>query len=254
MKIVIPTYRRIEAQHTYKQLPENWQRQTVFVVDLHDYVRMRPMKEFLAADFVSVPAEITSIAKKRKWILENFECKSLVQFDDDLQFAIRRYRENGKISQCKPTLEETDHWLKELEKMLDQYVHAGFSARQFNNAKPQGWAKNTRMMYSLGYQPAVVRKECELGRIETREDMDVTLQLLKKGYENVVCSEFCHDQIYNTAGGCSIDRTLESSNADAERLAELHPGLVRVVEKDYKRSMRRKEVVCAWKRAYVPKC
>lgn len=249
MKIIIPTYRRTDAQHTYKQLPESWQRNTLFVVDNHDYVRMRPDHRFKAADFAIVPETITTIAKKREWIIQNVECKSMLQLDDDLTFAIRRYRDNGKISQCKPTLEETDYWFKEMEKMLNQYVHAGFSARQFNNAKPQGWAKNTRMMYSLGYQPEVLRKECILGRIEHREDMDITLQLFNKGYENVVCSEFCHDQVYNTPGGCSIQRTLEKSNADADLLAELHPGIVRVVEKDYKRSMRRKEVVCSWKKA-----
>lgn len=254
MKIVIPTYRRPDSQLTYKQLPEHWKAQTVFVVDKQDHDYMQNIPEYQLAEFAVVPSSVTTISKKREWIINNFTCKSLVQFDDDLQFAIRRYRDNNKISQCKPTLEETDHWIKELGKMLEQYAHAGFSARQFNNAKPAGWVKNTRMMYSLGYQPEVLRKECILGRIEAREDMDVTLQLFAKGYENMVCSEFCHDQIYNTVGGCSLQRTVDSSNADAEALAALHPGLVRVVEKDYKRSMRRKEVVCSWKKAFKPKC
>jgi hypothetical protein len=251
MKIIIPTYRRTGSQHTYKQLPENWKRETTFVVDQLDHDTMTRGSSFKDANFVIVPPVVTSIAKKRTWILENIECQKMVMLDDDLAFAIRRYRENGKISQCKPTTEETDYWLSELSKMLDQYVHAGFSARQFNNAKPKGWLRNSRMMYSLGYQPKTILKDCLLGRIETREDMDITLQLFKKGHPNMVCSEFCHDQVYNTEGGCSLTRTLDSSNADAEKLSELHPGLVRVVEKDYKRSMRRKEVICAWKKAFV---
>lgn len=253
MKIIIPTYRRVLAQHTYKQLPENWQRETIFVVDEQDKQAMSFQPKLRGANYIVVPPEITTIAQKRVWILNNIECDSMVQFDDDLEFAIRRYRDNGKISQCKPTIDETDYWLKELANMLENCVHAGFSARQFNNAKPPGWVRNSRMMYSLGYRPKTVKQECELGRIETREDMDITLQLLKKGYENMVCSEFCHDQIYNSSGGCSLQRTVDASNADAEKLAELHPGLVRVTEKDYKRSMRRKEVICSWKKAFVPR-
>lgn len=246
MKVIIPTYRRVGTQNTFKQLPEEWKRRTLFVTDQQDADHMRSFLSFKDREFAIVPPSVTTIAQKRKWIIENIECDSMVQLDDDLIFATRNPDKPGLI---KPTEAQVDYWFKELEKMLKQYAHAGFSARQFNNNREPGWIKNTRMMYSLGYQPKVLLKECELGRIETREDMDVTLQLLKKGYENVVCSDFCHDQVFNAVGGCSLQRTIEKSNEDADRLAELHPGIVRVVEKAYKTSIPRKEVTCAWKKA-----
>jgi hypothetical protein len=106
------------------------------------------------------------------------------------------------------------------------------------------------MMYCLGYRPEILRRVCELGRIEHREDMDYTLQLLRAGYPNRVNYRLAVGQkAYNAKGGASLERTMEASNADAEKLAELHPGLVRVAEKNYKQSIKRKEVVCSWKKA-----
>jgi hypothetical protein len=106
------------------------------------------------------------------------------------------------------------------------------------------------MIFSLGYYLPIVVKECELGRIETREDMDVTLQLLRKGYPNAVWHTTVNDQREAYApGGCSSHRTIESSNADAYELQRLHPGYVRVVERAYKGSVPRKEVNCQWQKA-----
>ena len=86
------------------------------------------------------------------------------------------------------------------------------------------------MIYSLGYYLPIVIKECELGRIQTREDMDVTLQLLRKGYPNAVWHTTVNDQRkYDAPGGATNERTIERSNADAHQLAALHPGYVSVV-------------------------
>jgi hypothetical protein len=109
-----------------------------------------------------------------------------------------------------------------------------------------------RMMLALGYYLPVVMREAELGRIETREDMDVALQLLRRGHPNAVCHTFVVGQEgagYAASGGCTGQRTTEASNRDAHRLAELHPGYVRVVERDYKSSVPRAEVVCSWAKA-----
>ncbi len=105
------------------------------------------------------------------------------------------------------------------------------------------------MIYALGYDLDKAVPLLELGRIEHREDMDYTLQLLRQGHENILLTDLCVDQKYNAPGGASSERTMEASNADAELLAELHPGLVRVADKKYKGSIPRKEVVVSWKKA-----
>lgn len=256
MQIYIPTYRRTGDQHTLKALPTEWQSRTTLVVDELDadkigfYARTGKTM-FQRAKLLIVPDHVTTIAKKRAFIIEQAREDKIVMFDDDLRFAARYYpgcdATSPKLEKAQP--EAIAAALEQLSAKLDDYVHAGFSARQGNNRLDYGWLNTRRMMYALGYRPKVVREVCDLGRIETREDFDYTLQLFSKGLDNVVYSELCVDQSYNAKGGCSEQRTMEASNADAERLAELHPGLVKVVEKDYKASVPRKEVIVQWKKA-----
>jgi hypothetical protein len=248
VRIYIPTYRRVNAQHTYYALPPGWQARTTFVVDAQDALAMIDYG-YASGLLCIVPdsAGVTSIAKKRAWLLSTVEDEPIVMLDDDLRFAVRDGA-GGRLVDASPEI--VGAYLFALETSLQLYVHAGFSARQGNNHLPGGWVTNTRMMYVLGYQPHAVRKHCELGRIETREDMDITLQLLRKGFPNAVCADICVDQKYNAPGGASGQRTMAASDADAELLAALHPGFVKVVQRAYASSVPRKEVVVQWKKAF----
>lgn len=250
IRLVIPTYRRVHEQATFLGLPEDWRKLVIFVTDQQDYKGLyAKYGQTTGAQFVVHPPEITSIAQKRAWILQNTLYERIVMLDDDLRFAMRPEPSDTKLVPAKP--EDVGKALHLLSSMLCMVVHAGFSARQGNNHLPAGWVANTRMMYVLGYRPEEVRKHCELGRIEHREDMDYTLQLLRAGCPNMVLADICVDQRYNAPGGASASgRTVQQSNADADRLALLHPGLVRVVQKDYAGSVPRREVVVSWKKAY----
>lgn len=248
MRVIIPTYRRSQAQATLEALPSPWQQRTVLVADAYDAPRLKHRYNHLGMYVLEHPPEITSIAKKRAWILQNSPEEKIVMLDDDLRFAARGQVEDTRLHQA--TLEEIDAGLRELEQKLKTYVHAGFSARQGNNHQPSGWVENTRMMYVLGYRVEDVLAHCSLGRIEHREDMELSLQLLRQGYPNAVYTNLCVDQRYNNPGGCSEQRTVEKSNADADLLAELHPGFVIVKEKAYVNSIPRKEVIVQWKKAF----
>lgn len=247
LHLIIPTYRRTE-QRTFHGLPPAWQARTTFVVDAQDAA---VLGSWLRTGYIlEHPPEITTIAQKRAWLLRTLPADHIVMLDDDLSFHIRRSPDDPQLVPATP--EEVGTGLEALLQLLQTgYVHAGFSPRQNNNTRPAGWIENTRMMYVLGYHVPTVQAECELGRIEHREDIDLTLQLLQKGYKNAVLTTLCVDQRYNNPGGASVHRTLEASNADAEKLAALFPGLVKVVERAYKGSVPRKEVICYWQKAYA---
>lgn len=254
MRIIIPTYRRVNAQLTFWDLPQCWRARTTFVVDERDAKSLRfrwPRLEGNGTRIEVVPGCVETIAQKRAWILETTPHERIVMMDDDLRFAVRKETFGGDdVGLVKAGHQEIDHFLCLLNEKLHEVPHAGFSARQGNNRLPPGWRGPARMMYVLGYHVPTVRKHCELGRIETREDFDYALQLLRAGFNNAVTSSICVDQKYNAAGGASTERSVERSNADADRLAELHPGLVKVVEKPYKTSLPRREVVVQWKKAF----
>jgi hypothetical protein len=248
LRIVIPTYRRKDHQVTFSHIPKAWRPRTTFVIDGRDAVGLRALFEHTGAEFLIHPPEITTIAAKRAWIIRQTQWSKVLMLDDDLRPCSRRTGSGLPTS----TPEEVDEMFRLVERKLDECVHVGISARQGNNRLEPGWNQNKRMMYALGYRTEVVREVCELGRINTREDFDYTLQLLRRGFPNAVYGFFCVDQKYDKSGGCKAEgRTVELSNADAERLAALHPGLIRIVEKDYKTSVPRKEVVVAWAKAFA---
>jgi hypothetical protein len=101
----------------------------------------------------------------------------------------------------------------------------------------------------LGYFLPIVARECKFDLVELRQDYCIALQLLLKGYPNAIWQTTVVDQKHDAPGGCSTYRTVEMSNAEAERLAKVFPDYVSVVERDYKGSVPRKEVICQWQKA-----
>jgi hypothetical protein len=182
----------------------------------------------------------------RTWLEAGYD--KIIMLDDDLNFSTRISKNDTHLRPIQGEELISEFELIE-DKLSPDVPHVGFGPRQGNHTKEAGWQIG-RMIYSLGYYLPVVVEKCQLGRIETREDMDLTLQLLRKGYPNAVLHTTVADQRqYDAPGGATNERTIESSNADAYKLARLHPGYVRVVDKAYKASVPRKEVVCQWQRA-----
>ncbi len=263
LQIVIPSYRRMPRQSTLGYLPPSVLSRTWLVIDDED-AKLIPLYDTRDVNILIHPPEIDSIAKKRAFIIRHFGVadrgvehqRKIVMFDDDLRFSVRVSNLDVRLRQA--THVDLEDQLTLLEEQLESYAHCGWSMRQGNNTKREGgWSQNARMCYVLAYDCGLLvtmenRKEIELGRIETREDMDLTLQLLRAGFDNIVNYDIAADQVggYAAKGGCSSQRTLESSNADAYRLAELHPGLVKVVDKVYEGSLSRKEVIVQWKKAF----
>jgi hypothetical protein len=88
-----------------------------------------------------------------------------------------------------------------------------------------------------------------------QEDFNMTLNLLRRGYKNLMLHRWVHNQAGGSGavGGCNTYRKLEERDKTIYRLAELHPGLVQVVEKQTKTAwggQKRLDVVVQWKKAY----
>jgi ribosomal protein L23 len=254
MRIYIPTYRRATAQKTWSLLPPEWRKKTTFVVDDQD--KQALITRGIKATFWVHPKRVKTIAQKRAWIIESTKHEKIIMMDDDLRFCARRYldKKKGLIELPAATVEQIGEAIEALFNKLDTHAHVTMSPRQMNNqsnnAFKHGWDENARAIYVLGYRVSVLRKYCKLGRIEHREDMDYTLQLLTQGFKNAKYMEVCVDTKYNSAGGASLERSMEASNADAKKLARWFPDFVKVVERAYKESVPRKEVIVAWKQAY----
>jgi hypothetical protein len=186
----------------------------------------------------------------------------VVMMDDDLHVIVR-----GKIPEGEPgwdyklrpveTATEFQELLDWFEESLGQYAHAAVSMREGNNRIPglHSYDAANRGIRMVGYNLTATRlRNCVFRpEVEGREDLDMTLQLLRAGESNIVTYHWAQGQrSAGAAGGLSGSRTLEDQDRTARKLAELHPGLVKLRTKTNKSGEmagERTEVTIFWKRA-----
>jgi hypothetical protein len=270
LRVVIPTYRRMPKQATLSFLPDEWAASATLVVDAQDAsLQKLYASQLRGAEIMIHPPEIDTIAKKRAWIIERFSkpdrTSKIVMMDDDLRFAVRKSEDPTQTALVPADKSSLDAHLNLMDELLDGVAHYGWSMRQGNNnfkGVDGGFlAENGRMCYVLGYDCGLIwrmheRGDIKLGQVAYREDMDLTLQLLKRGWNNLVNYAIAADQCagFGAKGGCSEERSIEASNEAAHELARLHPGLVKVVQKEYEGSVKREEVIVQWKKAFRSQC
>jgi hypothetical protein len=199
------------------------------------------------------PIDTWKIHEKRAWILQEWARRGhdkIIMLDDDLRFATRISKDDWHLKEIIGQELEAEFDRLE-EKLGPEFPHVGFGPRQGNNTLTEvGWRSPGKICYTLGYYLPVVLKECELGQIHLREDLELCLQLLLKGYPNAVLTETVVDQRgFDKPGGTSTERTVEHSNAEALKLAAMYPGYVSTVERKYKVSLQRVEVIVQWMKA-----
>ncbi|AAT69498.1 glucosyl transferase [Alphaproteobacteria phage PhiJL001] len=264
MKVFIPSLGRADMlmeRGTVANLPQRERIQhTYLVCQHHERKAYEKVCDKWGTNLMVLDKKIKRIVPTRHMIGQVCEKEGFDKFmmlDDDLEFYIRQRQ-----------WEQTDDWWKltvpsgaELSKLfhlmsddLDTVEHVGISGREGNNRVREAWVYNTRYMRALGYQTDAYLA-CEHNRVQVMEDFDIALQMLKQGWQCKVWYEYAQGQTKTqAAGGCSVWRTHKVHNAGAERLAKLHPGFVRVREKQNKTDREgfgtRKEVTVLWKKAY----
>jgi hypothetical protein len=204
--------------------------------------------------FAVVPDE-WKIADIRHWIVEQFWNldRFHVTMDDDLRLYRRIERDEPALRM--QTVQDSLDMFARIEKYLkdDGYAHGAISERGGNNHYPP-LEENYRALCLHFYDAKILHEEgIDHRAVIEREDYHVTLSLLELGYINAIDFEFAHDQLPNVAGGCSRYRTPKMLADAAYQLAELHPGCVRVVERNTKASINRGmslDVRVQWKKAF----
>lgn len=254
--LYLTTYGRANRQITLKFIPEHWQERLCLVVQkrerhLYNYPRL-----------VVLPDSIRELSVTRQFILEHATSRYVTLLDDDLKFCFRNGRTPVSLSTMhwsrESDLRKMDTLLREQELILKNgWVHAGVSPRAGNNYELGDYSECTRVMRLLSYDRKVLLKnQIRFDRLRLKSDFDVTLQLLRKGFPNLVSNRFTQEHdASDAAGGCSTYRTERLMLQSAKGLAELHPDFVKLVHKKTKKSWKkfdgeRIDVMIYWKKAY----
>jgi hypothetical protein len=235
MQIYIPSRDRLDAQYTWDNLTPTLQADTLIVCPAEEVEEHRKRgRNALARPDIK-------LSGVRQWLIEEVADKdrAVLMLDDDLGFFRRKVPDAYNLMPISGTL-LLDKLFGDLCSLVEEqgYAHAGLSPRQGNNRHfPSTILNHTRMNAVHCILP---RKLLEAGArydaCEMMEDYHVTLTLLEKGFDNAVICDGAWDQVKGSGapGGFSHFRTKERQAAAAFHLAELHPGYVRVVEKEPK--------------------
>lgn len=251
MQIIIPTRGRTSQQLTLQSLPPELRRRTTLVCPKKEAVRLSHLYDDV--EIVVEPTAGMKIAQTREWIVQEWYragYDKIIMLDDDQTIATRISADDWHLRAISG--EELIIEFQRIEdKLGPQFPHVGFGQRQGNNHEDGGWKSPGKMCYALAYYLPIVAKEFRWDLVELREDYCVSLQLLLKGYANAVWTGTVFDDRngHNSVGGCSTYRTVEMSNAEAEKLAKLFPNYVSVRDREYETSLRRKEVNVRWQKA-----
>ena len=245
ISIYIPTLGRLEKQTTWNQLPTDLQLHTSLVCQPEE--KSRHIEQ---ARNVLVCKE-KGIANVRQWLcdyrgLQAGE-KKIIMTDDD-QYFYRRVRiTEPALRKC----EEKDMFdmFDMIEKLLDDYPLVGVSSRQGNDAylgirvgarknyeRQPGLAFNKRTCNMYGVRTDILHQHgIRFNEVQLMEDMNVTLSLIKLGYDIPLVTEFAWNQESSgVKGGCSSYRNFETQKQAAIKLAELHKPFVTVIKKKSK--------------------
>lgn len=252
MQIYITTLGRVGAQKTLHNLPEDVQRETILVVQDHEYTKHQQLYRDVVKEVRALPPEVRTLGPTRRMVFEWREDRKILLLDDDLDFYWRRIENDWHLT--TPNAPAMWKMLTEIDSKLDVYSHVGVSGREGNNRVSAYGVECTRYMRLLGYRTDWPRGVAQHGRIDGMSDFDVNLQLLRAGYPSYVFFRWAQGQSgTQTPGGCSLDRTLEKHEAEVDFMVREHAPFVKKRLKQNKTGGTfgtRPEVTIYWQRAY----
>lgn len=246
MDIFILSSGRPTKQITYRSLPHHFRKQVQIVV---------PEAEVKDYKLHGLPVEacpVKGIGATRQWVLDNCGDK-VVMMDDDLTFAMRREDEPTRFEDAN--VQDIERMFGDISERLNTFSHVGVATREGGNRNTADYLYTTRMLRILAYRADRLYKAgVRFDNLPVMEDFDVTLQLLRKSFNNIVLNWIVHNQYgSNAAGGCSQYRTLDVQAHAATMLARKHHPFVKVVQKQTKTAWggaNRTDVRIAWKKAF----
>jgi hypothetical protein len=250
--IFIPTLGRPDNQITYSNLCDKWKAKTILVVQEHE---AHLYKDY---NILVLPAHIKSLPPTREWIAQQNIGKVYGVFDDDLKFYRTRMKgETFDKSKRKMTDEDFD----DLENTICEWLGNDITVCGLSNAvRPPNIVdeyediKSVSQLFFFDGRKVPV-DDISWNDCTCTEDTHVLLQLIKKGFKSRISNRFRYESAPPAvAGGCSTYRDVSKQNESNLTLFKLHPGLVRLVEKEVKRGgfagQTAIHVVVQWKKAY----
>jgi hypothetical protein len=223
--IYIPTRGRTTSQLTVERLPEYMHKHVTLVCPRDERKALKAA--YPGVNVARQPDDITTLSRKRQFIMEELAAedgnKYAFMMDDDLYFYVFN-GEKHVVAGSDPKAEKR-FWLRNMVELCDKYRVVGLGTKAF---APKGGVKeNYHLGFAFGMHRSAVKK-VEWNRMRYYEDIDYTLQLLKKGVRIGLTYDMALAQRKADApGGLSGERTREAAQKSLRKLLKLHPDVVK---------------------------
>ena len=254
MRIYITTLGRLRDQKTLMNLPPALRLSVVLVVQDHEYRAHADRYGSLVREVRALPPEVRTLGPTRRAVHGWAEDRKICMLDDDLDFYVRVNPADWHLT--TPDEDTLEGMFQEVAQKLDDYAHVGVSGREGNNRVPHYGVVNTRYMRLLSYRTDAPFHPADVvhGRIDGMSDFDVNLQMLRRGRASYVFYRYAQGQSgTQTPGGCALNRTLATHEAEVDFMVREHAPHVRKRLKQNKGGGEfgtRPEVTIMWKDAY----
>lgn len=223
-RIFIPTRGRTTSQLTVENLPKNLHDKVVLVCPKDE--RKALQANYPTVSVIAQPPSVTTLSRKRQWIAEHARSERVpfwFQMDDDLKFYVWQGEQHVRFNRSPALVKK--FFTSTLPALISEYKVVGFGTKGF--ALPGGVKENYHLGFVFGMESKVALEKIEWNRIELYEDIDYTLQLLKKGERIAVTYDVVVEQRKaNASGGLSRERSSDLEKRCLEKLISLHPGIV----------------------------
>ncbi len=250
MDVFVVSRSRFEKSDTLEDLGNSSKRARL-VVPKGQLPQYKDLANRYDCELIGCPVD--GIALTRQYCGKLADNDKFVMFDDDLRFYKRITPEDWRLRYLPDLNLKASLMLLDIERTLDDYAHCSISAREGNNRLPYEGVECSRPLRVLAYRKDEF-VDLEHGRVKIMEDFDVTLQLLRRGFPNMVIAKWAQGQKQTQMeGGCSDYRTLELHEKNVKIFAQLHDGYVKLRQKKNKSGGEfghRLEVTVHWKKAH----
>ena len=217
--IAIPTMGRVGNQITLDQLPKRWRDKTYLVC---------PPNEEHEHQFISCPEK--GIHRVRQWIMSNIDAGCIIMLDDDMKFRNREPKPEGGFKLAYSGQEEAGQAMDWLEEAIQWrgFIQAGLGQDYMSQMKNDEEMVGV-VIAAHAYDVQRYRKmNYRFDRVRYHEDVDVTLQILRSGFPNIICHKYVRVQPPQQGeGGCSEYRNADNWNRATLKLLSLHKNYLR---------------------------
>ncbi len=252
MKIIIPSYKRSETKlNTIKMIPKKYHSLSYIAVraeEVEKYEKVIP--EWLK---IVTLYKSTCISTTRNEIIEIFsKDKHLCILDDDLTI---RYFSSDENKYIKPS----DYNLLEMFDFFQCRLEQGFAHVSICDTKT-GFRNTGKEVYNQRYYAVVALNLEIINKLKYKypliykEDFDLNLTLLQKGFPSCIASKYAFTQKANAKGGCSVTRTQNKELFSSKMLKKRHGDVVKLVKKKTWNGMAGNymiDVRISWKKAFA---